>query len=67
MHARKHINYADLNTGIDSEPDYSPPCKKKHDIVVALREPSQTVISAHWQHITDKDWGKCSQAQNIKH
>ena len=37
MHARKHINYADLNTGIDSEPDYSPPCKKKCDVVAALR------------------------------
>ena len=49
MHARKHINYADLNTGIDSEPDYSPPHKKKRDVVAALREPSQTVISAHWQ------------------
>ena len=51
MHARKHINYADLNTGIDSELDYSPPRKKKHDIVAALREPSQTVISAHRQRI----------------
>ena len=29
MCACKHINYADLNTGIDSEPDYSPPHKKK--------------------------------------
>ena len=52
MRAHKHINYADLNTGIDSEPDYSPPRKKKCDIVTAIREPSQTVISAHWQHIT---------------
>ena len=51
-HARKHINYVDLNTGIDSEPDYSPPRKKKCDVVAALREPSQTVISAHWQCIT---------------
>ena len=52
MRARKHINYADLNTGIDSEPDYSPAHKKKHDIVAALREPSQTVISAHQQCVT---------------
>ena len=52
MCACKHINYADLNTGIDSEPDYSPPRKKKCDIVAALREPSQTVISAHQQCIT---------------
>ena len=52
MHACKHINYADLNTGIDSELDYSPPRKKKRDIVAALREPSQTVIFAHRQCIT---------------
>ena len=52
LHARKQINYADLNTGIDSEPDHSPPRKKKRDVVTALREPSQTVISAHQQCIT---------------
>ena len=52
MRARKHINYGDLNTGIDSEPDYSPPRQKKRDVVAALREPSQTIISAHRQRIT---------------
>ena len=52
MCAQKQINYADLNTGIDSEPDHSPPRKKKRDIVAALREPSQTVLSAHQQYIT---------------
>ena len=67
MHTRKHISYADLNTGIDSEPDYSPPHKKKHDVVAALREPSQTVISAHRQHITRQGLRKMSQAQNTKH
>ena len=52
LRARKQINYTDLNTGIDSEPDHSPPRKKKRDVVTALREPSQTVISAHQQCIT---------------
>ena len=52
MCAQKQINYTHLNTGIDSEPDHSPPRKKKRDIVAALREPSQTVLSAHQQHIT---------------
>ena len=52
MRTRKCINYADLNTGIDSESDHSPPQKKKRDVVAALRELSETMISAHWQRVT---------------
>ena len=51
MRACKQINYADLNTGIDSESDYSLPHKKNCDVVAAIREPSQTAISAHQQCI----------------
>ena len=36
MRAQKQINYTDLNTGLDSEPDHSPPRKKKCDIVAEL-------------------------------
>ena len=28
MRTQKNINYADLNTGLDSEPDYSPPLEE---------------------------------------
>ena len=44
-----HINYADLNLGIDSNDDSSPPRKHKQSKAVALCEPSQTVIAARNQ------------------
>ena len=46
---RKQINYADMNTGIDSEMDKMPPRKKKQNVVASLREPSLTVLEAHQQ------------------
>ena len=44
-----HINYAELNLGIDSNNDSSLPRKCKQSKAVALREPSQTVIVARNQ------------------
>ena len=52
------INYADLNVGINSNDDCSPPRKHKQSKVVALREPSQTVIAARNQQITRKSLQK---------
>ena len=51
---KQHINYADLNLGIDSNDNSSPPRKRKQSKAVALREPSQTVIAARNQRITRK-------------
>ena len=51
----KHcVNYADLNLGIDSNEESSPPRKRKKSIAATLREPSQTVIAARNQRITQK-------------
>ena len=52
MHTRKHINYADLNTGIDSELDKSLPWKKERSIAELLRGLSMTVIATHQQCVT---------------
>ena len=49
---KQHVNYADLNLGIDSNEERSPPRKRKKSIAATLREPSQTVITARNQRIT---------------
>ena len=46
------INYVDLNLGIDSNDDSSPPRKHKQSKAVALCKPSQTVIAARNQRVT---------------
>ena len=60
---KRHINYVDLNLGIDSNDDSSPPRKCKQSKVVALREPSQTVIAARNQRITRKSLQKSNNEQ----
>ena len=51
---KKCVNYVDLNLGIDSSDDKSPPRKCKQSKAAALRKPSQTVIAARNQRITRK-------------
>ena len=51
---KRRIHYADLNLGIDSNDDKSPPRKRKQSKAAALHEPSQTVIAARNQHVTQK-------------
>ena len=46
---KRCINYADLNLGIDSNDEQFPPRKHKPSKALALREPSQTVITARNQ------------------
>ena len=58
MRSRKPINYADMNTGIDSEPDMSLPRKKKYNIAASLKQPSATVIAAHQQRFTRQGLNK---------
>ena len=60
---KRRINCADLNLGIDSNDDSSPPRKCKQSKVVALREPSQTVIAARNQRITRKSLQKSKNEQ----
>ena len=60
---KRRINYADLNLGIDSNDDSSPPRKRKQSNVIALREPSQTVIAARNQRITRKSLQKSDNEQ----
>ena len=60
----KHrINYVDLNLGIDSNDDSSPPRKHKQSKAVALCEPSQTVIAARNQQVTQKSLQKSESEQ----
>ena len=49
---KRCINYADLNLGIESSEESSPPRKRKKSIAATLREPLQTVIAARNQRIT---------------
>ena len=51
---KRHINYANLNLGLDSSDDKSPPRKCKQSKASALCEPSQTVIAARNQRMTRK-------------
>ena len=51
---KRRINYADLNLGIESSEESSPPRKRKKSIAATLSEPSQTVIAARNQRITRK-------------
>ena len=60
---KRCINYTDLNLGIDSDDDSSPPRKCKQSKVVALREPPQTVIAARKQRITRKSLQKSENEQ----
>ena len=60
---KQRINYADLNLGIDSNDDSSPPRKCKQSRAIALREPSQTVIAARNQRITKKSLQKSDNEQ----
>ena len=46
---KRCINYTDLNLGIDSNDDSSPPRKCKQSKAVALCKPSQTIIAARNQ------------------
>ena len=43
---QKCVNYADLNLGLDTSDDQSPPRKHKLSKAVAICEPSQVVIAA---------------------
>ena len=60
---KRCINYADLNLGIDSNDDSSPPRKHKQSKAVTLCEPSQTVIAARNQWITRKSLQKSENEQ----
>ena len=60
---KRRINYADLNLGIDSNNNSSPPRKHKQSKAVALREPSQTVIAARNQRVTRKSLQKSESEQ----
>ena len=51
---KRRINYADLNLGIESSEESSPPRKRKKSIAATLREPSPMVIAARNQRITRK-------------
>ena len=51
---QRHVNYAHLNLGIDSNEDKSPPRKRKQSKAIALHEPSQTVLTAHNDQVTRK-------------
>ena len=53
----------DLNLGIDSNDDSSPPRKHKQSKAVALREPSKTVIAARNQRITRRSLQKSENEQ----
>ena len=60
---KRRINYVDLNLGIDSNDDSSPPRKHKQSKAVTLCEPSQTVIAARNQWITRKSLQKSESEQ----
>ena len=61
---KRRINYADLNLGIDSNDDSSPPPRKcKQSKAITLCEPSQTVIAARNQWITRKSLQKSDNEQ----
>ena len=53
----------DLNLGIDSNDDSSPPRKRKQSKAITLREPSQTLIVARNQRITRKSLQKSDNEQ----
>ena len=53
----------DLNLGIDSNDDSSPPRKRKQSKAIALHEPSQTMIAARNQWITKKSLQKSDNEQ----
>ena len=53
----------DLNLGIDSNDNSSLPRKRKQSKAVALREPSQTVIAARNQRVTQKSLQKSESEQ----
>ena len=60
---KRCINYADLNLGIDSNDDSSPLRKCKQSKAVALHEPSQTIIAARNQRVTQKSLQKSESEQ----
>ena len=60
---KRGINYVDLNLGIDSNDDSSPPRKRKQSKAVALCEPSQTVIAARNHRVTQKSLQKSEYEQ----
>ena len=60
---KRRINYVDLNLGIDSNDDSSPPRKHKQSKAVTLREPSKTVIAARNQWITRRSLQKSENEQ----
>ena len=60
---KRRINYVDLNLGIDSNDNSSPPRKHKQSKAVALCKPSQTVIAARNQRITRKSLQKSEYEQ----
>ena len=60
---KRCINYGDLNLGIDSNDNSSLPRKCKQSKAVALCEPSQTVIAARNQRVTQKSLQKSEYEQ----
>ena len=53
----------DLNLGIDSNDDSSPPRKRKQSKAIALCEPSQTIIATRNQRVTQKSLQKSEYEQ----